>query len=832
MRMKLILKTIPILCFFISFGIHARVLVTSSTARRLDLKVSLPAFKFYDEKYRDGNTYSCMSIPNAGTLEIGNPDVPGFGSWILVPNGTKVQISVNTGKPVIYKNVSLPPVQTPQVASADAPKPDFVKNLAVYSKNADYPGTFAQVVSITKRRGQSCTVLWIYPYQYNPVRKTLSVYPDLKVSVSFAGNIKPIPQNLRNERTEKLLRNFAINADEVLSAEKIFPNIEPKTRSLNGGCEFLIISHDDFEDAANTLANRRNNMGISTTVTLTSQIGDGNPDTAEIEAYIENAYNTWNPAPSYLLLIGDKEFIPTFYCRDCFRDECERDASDWKYADIEDDYTPDIAYGRLPVDTEEEAINAVLRIVNTYEHMSCYTDYFKNAVALSVFQDRNDDGYADARSAKTSEDVRNYLLNLLNSVQRIYSTEQGQSPAPNPRYWSNIWRYTFENDSSGAPIPAELRKPGFPWDGDALDIIHAVEDESEFLLIYNGHGACNEWCDPWFPGWVVDKLSNATKAFVIWSLSCQTGNFDNSQEECFAEHWLEHPYGASGIIAATYNIYLDFTPRFTWGLMDAIWTDFIEYNGGTYGNSDPFFRMGDVINEGKMYMKSKFSPDGNISLYAKREIRRYHWLGDPTMEIFPQDQYFDDTYSDPFPIVRAAPNSITSSNCLIEDGSNVSFAAGNYVLLKPGVHAQEGSEFLAYIDPDLQTRTSLPQGVSLSSDILEHGKSEKSKEETSSEEIKEPIPTVFSCAQNKPNPFMRNTTIKYGLPRSSDVNLTVFNIAGQAVKTLVNANQSAGFKSVNWDGSNNAGTQVSQGIYFYVFRAGEFEEHKKMILLK
>ena len=97
---------------------------------------------------------------------------------------------------------------------------------------------------------------------------------------------------------------------------------------------------------------------------------------------------------------------------------------------------------------------------------------------------------------------------------------------------------------------------------------------------------------------------------------------------------------------------------------------------------------------------------------------------------------------------------------------------------------------------------------------------------------KEPIPTVFSCVQNNPNPFVKSTIINYGLPKDSDVILTVFNLAGQAVKTLINGQQSAGFRSVSWDGTNNAGVQVPQGVYFYVFKAGDYTKHHKMILLK
>lgn len=187
-----------------------------------------------------------------------------------------------------------------------------------------------------------------------------------------------------------------------------------------------------------------------------------------------------------------------------------------------------------------------------------------------------------------------------------------------------------------------------------------------------------------------------------------------------------------------------------------------------------------------------------------------------------------------------AYNTITAKNNFIIDGNgseggNVTMGAGETVYLQGEFQAKAGCEFHAFADPSIRwnpsTSTSLKTKPLVIAPTAKKD-STKTPVEIPSKETKESIPTVFTCAQNRPNPFVRSTTINYGLPKDSDVNLTVFNIAGQAVKTLVNANQSAGFRSVNWDGSNNAGVQMPQGIYFYVFRAGNFEAHKKMILLK
>jgi len=94
------------------------------------------------------------------------------------------------------------------------------------------------------------------------------------------------------------------------------------------------------------------------------------------------------------------------------------------------------------------------------------------------------------------------------------------------------------------------------------------------------------------------------------------------------------------------------------------------------------------------------------------------------------------------------------------------------------------------------------------------------------------IPDEFALYQNYPNPFNPTTTIKYGLKNSVDVKLTIYNLVGQEVRTLVNNRQDAGYKTVVWDGLNNRDSRVASGIYIYRLQAGDFVQARKMILMK
>ncbi len=94
------------------------------------------------------------------------------------------------------------------------------------------------------------------------------------------------------------------------------------------------------------------------------------------------------------------------------------------------------------------------------------------------------------------------------------------------------------------------------------------------------------------------------------------------------------------------------------------------------------------------------------------------------------------------------------------------------------------------------------------------------------------LPSRYSLGQNYPNPFNPETYIDFALPRASHVTFTVYNMLGQQVRTLVDERLSAGPKTVTWDGTDDHGRTVSSGIYFYRLQAVDFQETRKMVLMK
>ncbi len=94
------------------------------------------------------------------------------------------------------------------------------------------------------------------------------------------------------------------------------------------------------------------------------------------------------------------------------------------------------------------------------------------------------------------------------------------------------------------------------------------------------------------------------------------------------------------------------------------------------------------------------------------------------------------------------------------------------------------------------------------------------------------MPIQYALHQNYPNPFNPITTLRYELPENGLVNITIYDMLGRKVKTLVNQTQDAGYRSVVWDATNDNGKPVSAGIYLYQIQADVYMQAKKMVLLK
>jgi flagellar hook assembly protein FlgD len=93
-------------------------------------------------------------------------------------------------------------------------------------------------------------------------------------------------------------------------------------------------------------------------------------------------------------------------------------------------------------------------------------------------------------------------------------------------------------------------------------------------------------------------------------------------------------------------------------------------------------------------------------------------------------------------------------------------------------------------------------------------------------------PASFALGAPIPNPFSSQAEIRFQLPATSNVSLKIYNITGQLVNTLVSEVRPAGYYSTIWNGKNDKGQTMSNGVYFYSLEAGSFKATKKITLIK
>ena len=94
------------------------------------------------------------------------------------------------------------------------------------------------------------------------------------------------------------------------------------------------------------------------------------------------------------------------------------------------------------------------------------------------------------------------------------------------------------------------------------------------------------------------------------------------------------------------------------------------------------------------------------------------------------------------------------------------------------------------------------------------------------------LPKEFVLKQNYPNPFNPTTTIAYNVPKNSEIQIEIYNLMGQKVKTLFSGFNTAGSHKIEWDGTNDLGKPLTSGVYLITLRSGNFVTAKRMTLLK
>jgi hypothetical protein len=274
--------------------------------------------------------------------------------------------------------------------------------------------------------------------------------------------------------------------------------------SAQSGARYLIITHDNFYDAIQPLVEWKHQKGVSDTVVRLSQIGS---TANQIRAFILNAWNTWDPRPEYLLLVGSGYYIPAF-CRGQGED---RLYTDNMFADMTGDYRAELAYGRLPCNSPEQCSVMVAKTL-AYERTPYLSDtlWFRRGTAV-VADSGDSDGWlycADARFFAGLAGAAGYV-----GIDSLFSSRGANQD----------------------------------------DVVRSIDSGTSFVL-YRGTAGANWWL-PFMVNPV--QTTNGLRLPIICSFTCQTEAL-NRYDSMVGETWLrvgtpQNLKGAVAFLGNTHN---------------------------------------------------------------------------------------------------------------------------------------------------------------------------------------------------------------------------------------------------------------------------------------
>lgn len=398
--------------------------------------------------------------------------------------------------------------------------------------------------------------------------------------------------------------------------------------------DYLIISVDKYAEAVDRFAEWKELLGFRVHKVLK---GSWNSDA--VKAEVEKAYAE-NPALYYLLIVGDHDDVPGQYM------EHHADDGDFSvhYTDLyygcmdgECDETPDIYRGRLSVSSPEEAATVVDKIIGYEKRPPTDAGFYERGVNCADYLDNDNgvaDDYEDRRYVQTAEEIRAYMLGQGKDVERVYSTNYEITP----KYWNRNY-FSF-----GEPIPEDMLKPAFAWDGNEGDIRRAI-NSGVFYVLHRDHGLVDCWENPYFSVKHVDMLQNGDLLPVVFCVNCDNGAF---QADCLAERFLrKQGGGAVAVIAASDISYSGYNDALACGLFDAIWPEpglrpkFPGVNSLGGETPAPTYELGQILDQAQVRVSETFgSPDPSVSSNEKNDSfcrivtkEIYHCFGDPSMQI-------------------------------------------------------------------------------------------------------------------------------------------------------------------------------------------------------
>lgn len=569
------------------------IAVTENSENRVVLEFKSDSI--YGEKVSAfGQTFAALRMKGYGTSFLkGAPQLPVLSKFISVPVCDSLIVTVlgSEYEEFDFSALDMPYEVFPSQGSRS--KSDnthtLFKDDNIYTTNAFFSLSLVEVQKAGVLRSSSVAGVDFAPVSYNPVSQKIRVCTKAVVSVEFANVDKAATYSLSKYSSPM----FGINEDLIVNH-----NDDARAELNNVPISYLIIAHSMFRNNAelDNFVTWKKKLGYYVKIAYTDESNVGTT-TSSIKNFIKGRFENATveePAPDFLLLVGDKEQVPAFQGTT----EDQNHITDLYYATIVgNDYLPDCYYGRLSAQSQTQLTSQINKILMYEQYTMPDPSYLGSAVLIAGADDYFSPTHANGQ---------------INYINQNYINTQ------NPNY-DNVMVHLHNCSSQAALIRSEV-SAGAGW------------------VNYTAHGDWDGWYQPQFNNSQVASLQNEGKYGVMIGNCCLSGKFD--RPECFGEALLRaENKGAMAYIGASNSSYWDEDYYWAVGQRNNI-TANPTYQGDKLGVYDRLFHQHGELSDnyistiGGMIFAGNMSVQGSASTLKQYYWEIYHCFGDPSIRAY------------------------------------------------------------------------------------------------------------------------------------------------------------------------------------------------------
>lgn len=546
---------------------------------------SSSAFGFTKKNLKQGNFYKIHIPGYYPSLEAGYPELPVLRKLISVPAGADLEIEITDAEyqTIIIEESEAPGQLYPHQPShfKNQPPPDFQMDQVVYRTDDFYGKETASVHYLGIAGNVALARLNISPVSYNPVSRQLKILRSAVVKVTY----KNVNQSLDNSLQKKGLSGFF----NPLYYGVMNANGMQRDTITTTPARYVIISDTMFRQSLQPFVKWKTKKGFEVVEAYLSDPAVGSSPTS-IKAFLQAMYNNAtpsDPAPSFVLLVGDVSQAPTF------SGKTGSHPTDLYYAEYTGDTLPDAYFGRFSA-TDTAQLNAQIRKTLNYEqYLMPQPSYLNNAVLIAGY----DYDYGPTHANGQVNYIENEYINALSGF--------------------NTHKFLYPNSSSQDVQVRQKLSDGFS------------------IANYTAHGLSHGWNDPRVYNSDLGSVQNNGKYGLMIGNACLTNQF--SSPTCFGEAVLRlENRGAIGYIGGSNNTLWDEDYYWSVGVTGNInsnpsfaGTGEAAYDMMFHTHGQPYSSW--YITQGQMVFAGNLAVETSASKKNNYYWEIYHLMGDPSL---------------------------------------------------------------------------------------------------------------------------------------------------------------------------------------------------------